>query len=113
MNVDRPDAAKGDQSGQCFQREAQQKRGQVDQNQGVHRVDGMLAVRREPVQMLGAVMNGMKSPQPTDTVLQTVTQIDAQVAEQHDFDRLNKPILRRDQRAKVVWYGTVEPRSRS
>ena len=47
------------------------------------------------------------------SVLQTVTPIDAQVAEQHDFDRLNKPILRRDQRAKVVWYGTVEPRSRS
>ena len=75
MDVNRPDAAKDDQAGQRLEREAEEKRRQIDQRQRVDRVDGMLAMGGQPVEMFRAVMDRVKSPQPADAMLQAMAPI--------------------------------------
>ena len=45
------------------QREAEEERGQVDQAHRVDGVDRMLAVRGQPVEVLGAVVDGVEAPE--------------------------------------------------
>lgn len=61
MNMDRPDAAEGGEPGERGEIESQQKCRQVDQADGVNVVWRMLAVRRQTVEMLRAVMHGVES----------------------------------------------------
>ena len=77
------------------------ERRQVDQRHRVDRVERMLAVGGQPVEMLGAVVDRVEPPEEADAVLQAVAPVDAEVAEQHDFDRLQPPRLRGDRCAKV------------
>src|SRR5207247_1849892 len=68
MNVDRPDATKRDEAGQRFQRKANHEGRQVDDADRVDRIERMLAMGREPVEMLGDVVHRMKAPQETDAM---------------------------------------------
>ena len=64
------------------QREAEQERRQVDQAHRVDRVERVLAVRGQPVEVLGAVVDRVEPPQEADAVLQPVAPVDEEVAEQ-------------------------------
>src|SRR5437762_2730426 len=79
VDVDGPNAAEREQARERLQRKSQQKGRQVDQAHRVNRVYWMLSMCRQPVEMLGAVMDRMKSPEETDAVLQTVPPIHRQI----------------------------------
>lgn len=96
MNVNGPQAAEGEEARERLQRKAEDEGGQIDDADGVNRIERMLAMRRESVEMLGAVMNGMKAPQKRHFVLQAMCPVDAEVAQHDHFDRLQPPRLRGD-----------------
>jgi len=93
MNVDGPDAAEGNEAGQSFEREAEEESGEVDEAHGVNRVERVLAVSGQPVEMLGAVVDGMEAPEKADAVLEAMAPVDQEIAEQDDFDGLEPPGL--------------------
>src|SRR5688572_26338605 len=82
VDVDRPDATEGDEADQRFDREAEHDCGKIDQADGVDRIERMLAMRRQPVEMLRAVMHRMEPPEEADIVLQTMPPVDEEVAQQ-------------------------------
>ena len=88
VNVDGPNPAKGDQAGERRHREAQQESRQVDHRQRVDGIDRMLAVRGQPIEMLGAVMDGVEPPQQRHAMLQAMSPVDAEIAQHHHFNRL-------------------------
>jgi hypothetical protein len=53
----------------------------------------MLAVRREPVEVLGAVMDRVKAPQERSRGAAAMSPIDEQVAQHDHFERLQQPRL--------------------
>jgi hypothetical protein len=81
MNVDGPDAAKGQKPGEGFERETEEKGGEVDDGHGVDGVERVLAVRCQPVEMLRAVMDGMESPEEGILMLETVCPVDEEITE--------------------------------
>src|ERR1043165_3696477 len=91
VNIDRPDSAKRPQPRQRLKPETQQKNRQIDQPNRVNRVHRMLAMRRQPVQVLCRVMNCMKPPQKADAMLNPVPPVDKEVADENGFDRLQPP----------------------
>src|SRR6266850_1853417 len=93
MYIDRPHPAKCQQSCQSLERESHDKSWQVDQSHRVNRVQRMLPMRREPIQVFGAVMNRMKSPQKTNPMLQAMSPINEQVTEQNHLHSLQPPWL--------------------
>ena len=58
-------------------------------------------MRGEPVEMLGAVVDGVEPPQKADAVLEAMAPVDEEVAEQDDFEDLEPPGLRGDGVAEV------------
>src|SRR6266850_6155334 len=100
VDVDGPEAAKGKQPRQGFQAEPHDEGGQVDEPHRVNCVQRMLAMRGEPVQMFGAVMNRMKTPEKADPMLQTMPPVNQQIAKENDFGCLQSPRLRSDHRPK-------------
>ena len=100
MDVNGPETAKSEETGERFQREAKQEGRKVDEAQGVNRIQRVFPVRGQPVEMFGAVMDGVKTPEEFGAVLQAVTPINQQVAEQDYFDGLEPPGLGSDGRAK-------------
>ena len=93
MDVDGPHAAEGEQSGERFEREPQKERGQIDEPHGVNGVEWMFAMGREPVEMFGAVVNGMEAPQEFEAMLQSMSPINEKVAEENHFYGLKPPRL--------------------
>ena len=79
MDVDGPQTAEGQQAGDRFQRKAEQESRQIDQAHGIDGIQRMLAMSRQPVQVLGAVMYGMETPEKTDSMLQPMAPIDKQI----------------------------------
>jgi hypothetical protein len=69
----------------------------------------MFAVSGQPIEMLGAVMDRVDSPQEADAVLQAMAPVDTEIAQGHDFDGLEPPGLRRDRLAETVGDDAVEP----
>lgn len=51
----------------------------------------------------------MEPPEKTHAVLQAMSPIDQEIAQQNDFDRLEPPGLRRDGVAKTLRNDSVEP----
>src|SRR5687767_11022287 len=100
VDVDGPDAAEGDEGGEGLQREAEDEDGKVDQAHRVDGVDGVFAVGGQPVEVFGAVVDGMEPPQEADAVLEAVAPVDAEVAEKNHFDRLDPEGLGGDARAE-------------
>src|SRR5260370_4949357 len=96
MDVDGPHAAEGEEASYRFERETQKECGQINETHCVNRVERMFAVCREPIEMFGAVMDGMKSPQKFEAMLQAMSPINKKIAEQNHFDRLKPPRLRPD-----------------
>src|SRR6185503_13020362 len=80
MNVDGPNPAKRKQSGEGLQRKSHHKCRQVDQADGVDAIERMFPMGRQPVEMFGAVMNGMETPQKSNPVLQAMSPLDQRVA---------------------------------
>ena len=62
----------------------------------VNRVERMLAMSREPVEMLRAVMDRVKAPQERHAMLQAMRPVDEEVAQHDHFDGLQPPRLRGD-----------------
>ena len=93
MDIDRPDAAERDQPGERLAREAHQEQRQVDQPHRVDRVDRMLAMGGEPIEMLGRVMHGVEPPEEGVAMLQPMAPVDEEVAEHDDLDGLQPPGL--------------------
>src|SRR5262245_42487952 len=83
VNVDRPQSAEGDEASENPEIETEQKRRQVDDADGVDRVERMFAMRGEPVEMFGAVMHRMEAPQKRDAMLQTMSPVNEEIT-QHD-----------------------------
>ena len=70
------------------ERIAQDERRQVNQPDRVDRVDGMLAMGGQPVEVLGAVVDRMEPPEEIDPVLQAMAPVNEEVAEHEDDERL-------------------------
>jgi len=81
MDVDSPNAAEGQEASQRFKRETQQERGQIDQAHRISGVERMFAMGSEPIEMFGAVMDGMKAPKEFETMLQAMSPIDEEVTQ--------------------------------
>src|SRR5262245_19672140 len=109
MDVDGPDAAEGDEAADRFQGEAEDEGGEVDKAHGVDRVERMLAVGGQPVEVFGAMVDSVEAPQETDAVLEAVPPIDKEVAQDDDFERLMPPRLRSDGPAEAIRNDAVEP----
>ena len=109
MDVDGPDTAECDQSRDRLQRKTEYECGKIDDSNGVNRVYRMFAVSGEPVQMLGAVMDGVKTPEKANRVLQAVAPVNKKITEQHDFESLDPPRLSRYSGSKVRGNNAVEP----
>src|SRR6266576_1034440 len=86
MDVDGPDAAKGEQAGECLQRESHDESRQIDQTHGVNGVQRMLPVRRQPVEMFGALMDRMEPPEKLHSVLQPMSPISSTACNHHGCD---------------------------
>src|SRR5258708_7834657 len=100
MNVDSPDAAEGDETGDGFQRKTEEERGKVDQAHCVDRVERMFAVGGEPVEVFGAVVDRVEPPEKPDAMLQPVAPIDQEITQYDDFNGLQPPRLRGDAMAE-------------
>src|SRR5262249_15113265 len=71
----------------------------------------MLAVRRQPVEMLGAVVDGVKSPQPTDGGCQRWPQIHARAPNPTPSTPRPDPPRGGARRAKAAGQSAVEPQT--
>ena len=109
MDVDGPDAAEGEESGERFEWEAQKECGKVDEAHGIDGIERMLAMGSQPIEVLGAVMDGMKAPKEFEAMLQTMSPIDKEVAEKNHFDGLKPPGLRSDCAAQGDRNDSVQP----
>lgn len=109
MDVNRPNTAEGNESGDRLQLEPEKERGEIDQSHRVDRVDRVFSMSGEPVEVFGAVMDGMKPPEEAYPVLQSVAPIHEKIAEQHGFHCLYPPWLRGDCRAKTCGDDDVDP----
>ena len=85
MDVDRPYSTEQKEARNRFQWKAEDHGGQVDQSHGVDRIERMLAVGGQPVQMFSAVVDGMEAPEKAHAVLQAVAPIHEEIAHQHHF----------------------------
>src|SRR5438270_428335 len=100
MDENRPQPTKGKQSRESFQRKSHRKGRQIDQSHGVNCVERVFAMRGEPVEMFGAVVDRVEAPKKPDLMLQTMTPIDQQVAQEDDLQSLQPPGLRTHCRSK-------------
>src|SRR5437868_1440257 len=103
MDVDRPDSTETNESNDRFQRKAKDEGGKVDQAHRVNRVERMLAMGGQPVEMFGTVMHRMESPKKADAMLQTVSPINKEITQDHHFNHLEPPRLRGDILAEAIW----------
>jgi len=90
VDEDRPHSAQRDQPGDLAEREAEHERRRVDRQLRQQAVDGVLAVRGQPVQMLRAVVDGVKAPQDRQRVAGAMEPVDTDVAEHHHHHRLHR-----------------------
>src|SRR5688572_25014537 len=81
MNIDRPDTTKSNEASQCFQREAKYECRQVDQPNSINSIQGMFAVRRQPIKMFGTMMHFMKTPEKSNGMLQAMTPVDNKITQ--------------------------------
>jgi hypothetical protein len=88
VNVDSPNAPKGDKARERCNGEANDAERQVGEEQGVNCIEWVFAVRGKPVQMFGTVVDGMEAPEEGDTVLEAMAPVDQQIARQHDLNDL-------------------------
>src|SRR5262249_44773396 len=109
MNVDRPNAPEGNETGQGLQGETEDESREVDESQGVNRIERVLAVSSKPVEMFGAVVDGMDPPKQADAVLEAMAPVNEEVAQEHHFDGLEPPRLRCHAVPETLWYYAVEP----
>ena len=93
VNVDRPKATKGDEAGEGFEGKTEEEGREVDQAHGVQTIERVFAVGGEPVEMFGAVVNGMEPPEKANAVLEAMAPVDEEVAQQNDLDGLEPPRL--------------------
>ena len=54
----------------------------------IDRAQRMLPVSREPAQVLGAVVDGVESPQEVHTVLQAMRPVDHQIDQEQHLEQL-------------------------
>lgn len=101
MDVDGPDATEGGEGGEGGEIEAEEEGGEVDEADGVNGIERVLAVGGEPIEVLGAVMNGVEAPEEGDAVLDTMSPVDEEITEQDDPDRLEPPWLGVDEGAEI------------
>src|SRR5436190_7150173 len=92
MNVNRPQSTKCREQRQRFNRKSQCENRQIHEQNRVDRIDRMLAMRRQPIEMLGAVMDAVKPPEKSNAMLQAMTPVDKKIAEQHDNNCLSANI---------------------
>jgi len=109
VNVDRPNATKGDQAREGFQGETKDEGRKVDKAQGVDRIERVFAVSGEPVEMLGTVVDCMKPPQKADAVLEAMAPVNEEIAEENNQEGLEPPGLRSDAVAEILRNNVVEP----
>src|SRR5262249_1324833 len=76
---------------------------------GVNRIERMLAVGGEPIEMFGTVMNRMEPPKKADAVLKAMAPVDDQVTQEHNLDNLEPPGLRSHRLAKMLGNDPGEP----
>ncbi len=69
-------------------------------------------MRRQPIKMLRTVMHRMKPPKKRHPMLDAVTPVDEQIADENDFDRLHPPWLRAHHRPEIRRHDMAQPRSR-
>ena len=81
VDEDRPHAAERGDAGEPPERHAEEERGEVLRELREDPVDGVLAVRGEEVQVLGAVVHGVEPPQRLPRVARAVEPVDEHVAE--------------------------------
>src|SRR5262245_38231280 len=72
----RPEPAERQQAGDHLHWKSKYKGRQIDERHRIHRVQRVLAMRGQPVKMLGAVMDRVKAPKESHTVLQPMAPID-------------------------------------
>src|SRR5688500_2478721 len=65
-------------------------------------------MRREPVEVLGAVVDAVEPPQEADAVLQAVAPVDEEVAEDDYLERLHPPWLSGDGGAEAGGQGGLD-----
>src|SRR6476469_6313033 len=83
MDINGPEPAESEHSGNGFQGKAHDEGRQVNQAHRVNRINRMLAMGGQPVEVFGTVMNGMKPPEKADLVLQSVAPIHGKVAQEN------------------------------
>jgi hypothetical protein len=69
----------------------------------------MLAMSGQPIEMLGAVMDGMKAPEETNLVLQSMAPIDEKITQENYFDGLEPPGLRVNSRSERTGDRMIKP----
>src|SRR6267378_4673130 len=75
VNINCPKPTKGQQPRQCFEWKSHDEGGQVDQTHRVNRIERVLPMRGQPIQVFGAVMDRMETPQEADPMLKPMPPI--------------------------------------
>src|SRR5262249_45259697 len=83
--------------------------GEVDEPDGVNGIERGFAGSGEPVEVLGAVVDGMEAPEQANAVLKAMAPVDQEVAQQNDFEGLKPPGLRTDRMPQTRWHDGVKP----
>lgn len=109
VDVDRPDAAESYQAREGMEGEPEDESWQVDQRHGVDRINRMFSMSGQPVEVLGAVVNAVEVPEKAESVLQAMSPVDEQVAQEDDFESLERPRLSSDGSAEGRRYESVRP----
>src|SRR5262249_14744082 len=71
-------------------------------------VERVFAVRREPVEVFGAVVDRVEPPEEADAVLEPVAPVNAEVTQEHNLDHLEPEGLRGDYATKAVRHDAGE-----
>src|SRR5947208_973505 len=79
MNVDGPKTPKSQQTRDGFEGKPEDERRQVDQAHGINGIQRVLAMGCQPIQMFGAVMNRVETPEEANPMLQPMAPIDKKV----------------------------------
>ena len=80
MDKNRPHSPEGNQSRDHMSRKRQQKDREIDQTNGINTIQRILAMSRQPIEMLRTMMHRMKAPEERNPMLQTMSPIDKKIA---------------------------------
>lgn len=88
VNVDGPNPPEHDQARNGRQRKTHHDRSEIQHGLGVDRVQRMLAVGSQPIQVFRRMVDRMKTPKEVGPVLESMAPVHAQVANKDHFDGL-------------------------